>query len=101
MQPDRRTVLAASAALAASPAAAATPPAAVTRTLAHYVVTARTGDIPAHVRREGCRSLLNWTGVAVGGSRHESVVHLLAALGPFAGKPEANLLGRREKLDIL
>jgi 2-methylcitrate dehydratase PrpD len=101
MTPDRRTVLAASAALAASPAAAATPPPAVTRTLAHYLVMARPGDIPAKVRREGCRTLLNWTGVAMGGSRHESVVRAIAALSPFAGKPEANLLGRREKLDIL
>jgi len=105
MQPDRRTVLAASAAFAAPTAAptaamAAAPPQ-VTKTLAHYLVTSRPGDIPTKVRREACRSLLNWTGVAVGGSRHVSVAHMLAALSPFSGKPEANLLGRREKLDIL
>jgi 2-methylcitrate dehydratase PrpD len=101
MTPDRRTVLAASGALAAPATVLAAAPPQVTRTLAHYLVTARPGDIPAKVRREGCRTLLNWTGVAVGGSRHESVAHMLAALAPFAGKPEANLLGRHEKLDIL
>ena len=67
MQPDRRTVLAATlAAPTAAPTAtmAAAPPQ-VTRTLAHYLVTSRPGDILAHVRHEACRSLLNWTGVAV------------------------------------
>ena len=100
MQPDRRAVLAASAAMTV-PAAAALPPPHVTRILAHYLVTARPGDIPAAVRREGCRTLLNWVGVAVGGSRHETVTRALAALSPFSGKPEASILGRREKLDIL
>ena len=45
--------------------------------------------------------MLNYVGVAVGGSRHETVTRALAALTPFSGKPEAAILGRREKLDIL
>ena len=102
MQPDRRTVLAASAALAAPSTAMAAAPPQVTKTLAHYLVTSRPGDIPAKVRREGCRSLLNWTGVAVGGPRHESVVRAIAALAPFAGKPGGEPAGpAREVRHIL
>lgn len=64
MKPDRRAVLAGTSALAAAgPASAAAPPA-VTRILAKYLVGARVGDIPAKVRREGCRTLLNYVGVA-------------------------------------
>ena len=41
----------------------------VTRALARYVVGARYTDIPAPVRKEAQRTLLNWMGCAVGGSR--------------------------------
>ena len=101
MTPDRRAVLAASAALAAPAAVLAAVPPQVTHILAHYLVTAHPGDIPGRVRREGCRTLLNYVGVAVGGSRHETVTRALVALAPFSGKPEAHVLGRRERLDIL
>ncbi len=104
VKPDRRAVLAATASLLnPTPAATADPPAeapAVTRILARYIVNARAADIPSNVRREGCRTLLNYVGVAVGGSRHETVEHAIAALAPFSGKPEANLLGRKERFDI-
>ena len=45
----------------------------VTRMLAAYVVKAKPDDLPAPVRAEACRTLLNWAGCAVGGSRHETV----------------------------
>jgi 2-methylcitrate dehydratase PrpD len=109
---DRRTLLTASAALTgagllsetpamAQPAAAAAAAPPVTRTLAHYLVTARFEDLPDAVRKQGTRSFLNWMGVAVGGSRQAAVSNTIAALAPFAGKPEACIMGRREKLDIL
>ena len=40
-----------------------------TKTLASYVVNARFADIPEDVRREARRSLINYVGCAVGGSR--------------------------------
>ena len=73
----------------------------ITRTLARYLVTAKYEDLPASVRKEGLRTLLNWVGVTVGGSRHETVEHALAALAPFSGPPQASLLGRRERFDIM
>lgn len=48
--------------------ASADGPADVTRTLAAYVVAARPDDLPASVRAQACRTLLNWAGCAVGGS---------------------------------
>ena len=86
------------AALAAgSPGAAG----AVTRTLARYIVNARYEDLPAQVRKEGARTLLNWVGVAVGGSRHDTVERAIAALAPFSGPKQATLMGRSERFDIM
>ncbi len=73
----------------------------VTHTLARYLVNARFEDLPANVKKEGTRTLLNWVGVAVGGSGHETIECAIAALAPFSGPPQAGLLGRRERFDIL
>ena len=112
---DRRTVLQTAAALplamaatsmaASNTATAQTPDAApakekeaakapapkdVTRTLAHYLVTAKYEDLPANVRKEGVRTLLNWVGVAIGGSHHQTVDIAVAALAPFSGPSQAS-----------
>jgi 2-methylcitrate dehydratase PrpD len=73
----------------------------VTGRLARYVVKAQLEDVPAAVRREAARTLLNWTGCAIGGSRHETVDRAIRALSPFAGAARATVLGRRERVDPL
>jgi len=73
----------------------------VTRLLAAYVVNARPDDLPARVRAEACRTLLNWVGCTVGGSRHETVDIAVRALTPFSGPAQATLLGRHERVDVL
>jgi 2-methylcitrate dehydratase PrpD len=73
----------------------------VTRTLARYLVTSRWEDIPERVRHEAARALLNWLGCAVGGCCHETVERALAAVQPFCGPPQAAVLGRAERVDIL
>ena len=73
----------------------------VTGALAHYLVTATYDDLPGNVRKEGVRTLLNWVGVAIGGSRHQTVDIAVAALAPFSGPAQASLLGRRERFDIM
>jgi 2-methylcitrate dehydratase PrpD len=73
----------------------------VTRRLAHYVVASKPEDIPAPVKKEAARTLLNWVGCAVGASRHESVEIAIAALAPFAGPAQATILGRKERMDVL
>ena len=73
----------------------------VTRSLAKYVIAGRYDDLPTAVRKEAQRTLLNWVGCAVGGSRHETLEAAISALAPFSGPPQASVLGRRERLDIL
>jgi 2-methylcitrate dehydratase PrpD len=91
-------------ALAQAPAAASSASgdaADVTRRLAAYVLRSRPEDLPAPVRAEACRTLLNWVGCAVGGSREDATAIAIRALTPFSGPPQATLLGRRERMDAL
>jgi 2-methylcitrate dehydratase PrpD len=85
----------------ATPSSPPHPPTNVTRRLANYVVSARREDVPAAVRKEAARTLLNWVGCAIGGSRHETLDIAIRALAPFSGPPQATVLGRRERLDAL
>src|SRR5262245_20799500 len=78
---------------------AATPD--VTRSLARFAVETLPADIPANVRHEANRALLNWLGCAIGACRHPVVDTALAALAQFSGPAEASVLGRSERLDCL
>jgi 2-methylcitrate dehydratase PrpD len=73
----------------------------VTRRLAAYIVQSRASDIPAPVRKEAARSVVNYVGCALGGCRHETVDRALAALAEFSGPAQASVFGRRERLDAL
>jgi len=72
-----------------------------TRALAEFVLGCRSGDIPADVRHEAHRALLNIIGCSLGGARHPAVDRVLTAFAPVAGAPTASLLGRAERLDPL
>jgi 2-methylcitrate dehydratase PrpD len=72
-----------------------------TRELARFIVASRFADLPETVRHEGSRTLLNWVGCAIGGSRHQTVTNAMAALSPFFGPGQATLLGRPERVDVL
>ena len=72
-----------------------------TRTLASYIVNGRYDDIPADVKHEAARSLVNFMAVALGGSVDPAVDIAIRAMTPFAGKPTAAILGRPERLDPL
>jgi 2-methylcitrate dehydratase PrpD len=73
----------------------------ITRRLAEFVVASRPDDLPASLYGEATRSVLNWTGCAVGGSIHQAIDKALTAIRPFAGEGRATVLGRGEKLDAL
>jgi 2-methylcitrate dehydratase PrpD len=73
----------------------------VTRTLARYVVGSRPEDVPAPVVTEARRTIVNWVGCALGGAKHETLDNAIAALSPFSGRPQAGVLGRRERMDAL
>ena len=82
-------------------AGASTAPADVTRRLAQYVVSAQPAELPEKVRKEAARTLVNWVGCAVGGSRHETLNIAIRALAPFSGPAQASILGRPERMDVL
>src|SRR5438552_8509220 len=73
----------------------------VTKKLAHYIVSPQFADLSAPVRKEAARTLLNWVGCTVGGSRHETVGVAVSALAPFSGPAQASILGRHERFDIM
>jgi 2-methylcitrate dehydratase PrpD len=90
---------AAYAADSAAPAPKAPPP--VTKILAQWIRASSYDTLPESVRREGVRSFLNWVGVAIGGSHHETLDVAVSALQPFSGPPQAGLFGRTERFDIM
>ncbi|HET8610710.1 MAG TPA: MmgE/PrpD family protein [Burkholderiales bacterium] len=73
----------------------------ITSEFARYIIGTTTADIPANVTQEAIRSLLNWMGCAVGGSRHPAVERSLAAVLPFSAGPDCSLIGRHERVDAL
>src|SRR5262247_3500814 len=72
-----------------------------TKILASYVVSNRWEDIPADVRHEAKRAIINVVGCAIGGSPHPAVTTAIRALSPFSGERTASVLGRPERLDPL
>jgi 2-methylcitrate dehydratase PrpD len=72
-----------------------------TQTLASYVVTGRIESVPEDVRHEARRAIINYVGCALGGSVDTAVGRAIQALGPYSGKPTANILGRGERMDPL
>ncbi|HSN40754.1 MAG TPA: MmgE/PrpD family protein, partial [Burkholderiales bacterium] len=73
----------------------------ITHRLARYIIESEYERIPEAARREAVRSLVNWIGCAVGGASHAAVEHALAALADYSALPQATVLGRRERLDVL
>ena len=80
-------------------AEAAAPPA--TELLVRFALETPLAVMPAAVRREGIRSLVNILGCTLGGARHDAVEKTWRALKPFAGQGHTTLLGRPEKTDAL
>jgi len=73
----------------------------VTERLAAFLVASRWEDIPAAVRHEGVRSLLNFVGGALGGCRDEAVSLAVRVLMPYFGAAQATIIGRSERPDAL
>ena len=72
----------------------------VARILADFVTVARWDDVPDAVRHEAKRSLLNSLGAALGGARDPVVDAAIAMLAPFAGPPQATVIGRAGRLPV-
>jgi 2-methylcitrate dehydratase PrpD len=73
----------------------------ITGQLAEYVASSKPEDIPANVRHEATRALVNWIGCPINGAGHDTVRRAFGAIDPFSGPREAVLLGRIERIDVL
>lgn len=74
---------------------------AVTRDLAAFAVGVRSGDLPAEVRREAPRALLNILGCMLGGCDEPAVLATLAAAQRWSGPPQASVIGHAARVDVL
>jgi 2-methylcitrate dehydratase PrpD len=72
-----------------------------TKALASYLVASEPENIPADVRHEARRAILNYLGCAIGGSLEVPVLTLVGALSPFSGNPTAKVLARKDRFDPL
>ena len=72
-----------------------------TRALADYLVLSRLEDIPADVRHEALRALVNYVGCALGGANEAAVDIAIRVFAPFSGPATAAVLGRGERFDPL
>jgi 2-methylcitrate dehydratase PrpD len=73
----------------------------ITLDLARCITGSSYEGISPAVRHEAKRSILNWLGCALGGCHDEAVVTAIAALSPFSGPPQATVLGRGMRLDMM
>ena len=73
----------------------------VMRRLADYIVAARPDDLPESVRREALRSFVNIVGCTLGGASHHVIGLADDVLSEFSGPPQATLLGRARRADVL
>src|SRR5262245_29661610 len=71
----------------------------VSERLAQFVVDAQAEHLPAKVRHEAKRSLLNFFGTAIGGCRDAAVEHAASVLSAFSGAPTATVIGRPRRTD--
>jgi 2-methylcitrate dehydratase PrpD len=58
-------------------------------------------DVPASIVHEAKRSILNVFGTALGAANERVVGMAIEVLRPFAGPPQATIIGRAERLDVL
>jgi 2-methylcitrate dehydratase PrpD len=73
----------------------------VTQRLARHVVETQWEGIPAAVRHQAKRSLMNFFAVALAGCRTGPVEIALRSLSQFSGGRQATIVGRRERIDAL
>ncbi|PWC28722.1 MmgE/PrpD family protein [Teichococcus aestuarii] len=69
--------------------------------LGRFIAASRWEEIPASLRHEGRRALLNFFGGALGVARDPAVETALRVMAPFSGGGHATVIGRAERLDAM
>ncbi len=77
-----------------------TPAPGLTRALARYVVETDYEALPEEVRHEAARALLNWVGVAIGGSRQPAPEAAARMVAEMRSAPVASVIGHDLKTDV-
>src|SRR5690606_27576076 len=72
-----------------------------THRIANFVATSQWADVPDRVRHEAKRSILNFFGTALGGSRDPATEAATAVLSRLSTSAEASLIGRTERVGTL
>ena len=80
--------------------APASPPA-ISEGLARWVTSLRWADIPAAVRHEALRSLVNYFAVALAAANDATIGKTIRVLQSCASGATASLVGRRQRFDLL
>jgi 2-methylcitrate dehydratase PrpD len=70
-------------------------------TLATFVAEASWDDLPDQARKQARRSLLNFVGCALGAAEEPAIEAIAQVLGQVSGPPQATLIGRSERFDML
>ena len=73
----------------------------VTESLARHVAATRWDDLPAQVRHQAKRSLVNFFAVTLAGCRSRPIETALRSLLEFSGGRQVSLIGRGERIDAL
>jgi 2-methylcitrate dehydratase PrpD len=73
----------------------------LTRTLARFVADTQWRDLPANVRNEAKRSLVNYFAVALAGSHDPTVDKAVNVYHRFRADENASIAGRSERTDML
>jgi 2-methylcitrate dehydratase PrpD len=77
------------------------PQGSVTAPLAAFLAASRFEDVPREVRHAARRSILNFLGTALGGSRDAAIEGALSVLDRFSGARTASVIGHATRLDPL
>lgn len=74
---------------------------AISAALTQFVAATRWDAIPAPVRHESKRALLNFFAVSMAGCRDPAIVIAARVFGEFSANQQAGVIGRSERTDIL
>lgn len=66
-----------------------------------FVARSHPQDVPASISHQAKRAILNVFGTALGAAKESAVASAIEVLLPFAGPPQATIIGRAQRLDIL
>jgi 2-methylcitrate dehydratase PrpD len=66
-----------------------------------FVARSHHQDLPRSIIHEAKRAILNVFGTALGAAKEPAVASAIEALLPFAGPPQATIIGRPKRLDVL